>query len=158
MKLIFLRHASRDPHPLHESGLNRVGQQQAADLAAWFSQPANELKPTLLLSSPRKRAQETLKPSAAKLLLEVETRVELDERQDQETGTQFTKRVQTAIENIRLFAQANDVVVICTHFDWLETAMSLMPDSDHDAEILSGFATCEKRVFEWRDGEWVYVR
>jgi len=119
MKFFLLRHASRDSaFGLSDNGLNEVGHQEALFLKTFFNFPdLPPLEERLLLSSPKRRARETLTPLSQEWNLPVEVDLLLDEMSPSEDFGAFLKR----IKDFRLALSAREVslAIACTHNDWI---------------------------------------
>lgn len=158
MKLILLRHGNRDLSMSSDGGLNQIGKELAAGLHGRLAPNGNLPVPTQLIASPKKRAQETLTPLSQSLELPLQTEKALDERQNAETSTEFRARVRKYIELLPNKYKPNDVVYLCTHADWLEDAMAVIPSDIPPLIAESGFACGEMRSFEIKDGLWVFLK
>jgi broad specificity phosphatase PhoE len=174
MTVTFIRHAARSSHQSlakptpHLSGviddpsLNDLGHRQAQVLAEFSVDGAKIPRPTHLYSSPRKRAQETLAPTSAALNLKIKIDPRLDECRSSENATEFRQRIVSLINEFA--AQAADPkmkfgeIYVCSHFDWLETVLPLLPSDLKDSEITAGWGHCEFRVFEISDGLWKFLK
>jgi phosphohistidine phosphatase SixA len=76
-------------------------------------------KPDLLISSPRKRAHQTLQPLHETFQVPLHIHPGLDERNSPETGKDFENRVKLFLET-DLLTQNAACLYLCTHLDWLE--------------------------------------
>ncbi|HWU44260.1 MAG TPA: hypothetical protein VN132_12505, partial [Bdellovibrio sp.] len=90
--------------------------------------------PTQLWVSPRKRTHSTFRPLAEHLRLPLLGQEGLLEQMGNETLSDFRKRVRRLLENAA--TSADEVVFICSHYDWVVEALAVMPsDTDFsDAE------------------------
>src|ERR1700733_8478059 len=114
MQVILLRHATRNTHELGDPPLNVVGLAQAQALIDQLPVP------TLILSSPKRRARETLAPLSRFLDLPIVVDERINERQREESQKVFETRVQDLLAS--LSAREKKCILICSHLDWLETA------------------------------------
>lgn len=158
MKITLLRHGNRDLTMSSDGGLNRAGNDLAAGLPSKIEPNGNLPKPTQLISSPKKRAQETLLPMSKALELPLLTEEDLDERRTNESSVEFRSRVKNYLELLPNKYKSSDVVCLCTHSDWLDDAMIVLPSDIPQPIAESGFACGEYRSFEFKDGLWVYLR
>jgi phosphohistidine phosphatase SixA len=176
MKLILLRHATRASYDLGDSPLNQIGQIQAEDLANRISPQGSLPSPTLLLSSPKRRAQETLALVSARTGVKVRIEPRLDERHRNETLAEFSERIRKLLEDVEptglaelgspngatkrklaheaASAEREPCVWVCSHLDWLESALALLASDLSENEIFESWATAEFRVFKYQDGLW----
>ncbi len=158
MKIILLRHGNRDLSMSSDGGLNQIGK----DLATGFHarlQPNGELPiPTCLLASPKKRAQETLLPLSKALSIQLKTDKGLDERQNDETSAAFRARVKKYFEALPTQYKPTDVLYLCTHADWLEDAMIVLPSDIPTFVAESGFACGEYRIFQFNGEIWKFAK
>lgn len=122
MFVFFFRHGDRLAG--NDSLLSPIGQKQATGLPAFLSE-SKIIIPAELWVSPKKRARQTFEILASEKNLRCEVVNELDERSSKETAIQFRKRVQAVIDRI---PSVDRDLFICSHFDWLEEAMVLIPD------------------------------
>jgi phosphohistidine phosphatase SixA len=145
MKICLLRHGSRDLTSSSDNGLNQAGIEMAKSLPSKLIPQGEFPVPTLLRSSPKRRARETLGPLSEKLHKPLKVDSGLDERQNAETSVQFRTRVRNYLEQLRKQCSSADVAYLCTHADWLEEAIIILsPESIADG----GFACGELRIFE----------
>lgn len=161
MKLVFLRHATRSPQSPGDASLNVLGKVQAENLTRLLKPQGPLPPPTQLLASPKRRAQETLTPLSLLTQIPLLKEDVLDERKHGETLTSFESRVKGFLQNLNILAdstpETSPCLYICSHLDWLETAMVLL-DSDLNGHDLSfSWATCEFRVFRRHDGIWSLI-
>ncbi len=122
MFVFFFRHGDRlsgkDP------SLSEMGQLQASRLPAFLEK--NEIPiPQVLWVSPRKRSQQTFAVLAREKNLPCEIIKDLDERLPGESSAVFRARVQGVINRI---PKVRKNIFLCSHFDWLEEAMSCIFD------------------------------
>jgi broad specificity phosphatase PhoE len=154
MHVILLRHATRSPlHPA-DGGLSEAGRRQAADLVDRLNPSGPLLHPTVLIASPKRRAQETLAPLSSYCGIQINLNENVDERRDAETGLQFQARVRAWVKETVSKYGTNDVLFVCSHLDWLEEVLRVAPSNLTALEIERPFAPCEARAFEIRDGIW----
>ncbi|PWU16102.1 MAG: hypothetical protein C5B49_10940 [Bdellovibrio sp.] len=157
MHIAFFRHAERGPSESSQSALSKSGLRQAKNLVQWVAekpmtrtQPARLTKPERLWTSPKRRTQETFQPLAQALGLRLETRSELDERGDS-TILHFQRRILAALEEL---AETNATVFVCSHLDWLEEAMTLIPDEGSLPIASLSWPPGSFVVFAIREGRW----
>lgn len=137
MTIYFFRHGDRESRRLvassvegSEPDLTPSGHRQAECLHAWVQQ-GQLPRPSQLMASPRRRAQNTLKQLSEGLSLPVKPLPELDERTDAESARDFRDRVS---EFLRQVQQQSGVLFVCSHYDWLEELLTLAP-ADEDLVV-----------------------
>jgi len=151
MKLFLLRHGDRSAG-YGDVALSSEGERQARDLAA---------TPTLqnvnvILISPKRRTLETVQPLADKLGLTPVVEAALDQRKSVETQSEFTRRVLTAMDEAAAkYPDKN--VLMCTHSDWLQTAILHMPSMATDNALHCFFSCADFRIVASKDGMWEVV-
>lgn len=158
MKIILLRHGNRDLSMTSDGGLNQIGKDLALSLHSRLQPNGDLFMPTHLIASPKKRAQETLTPLSKSLNFPLKTDKGLDERQLNETSTEFRVRVKKYLEILPTQFKMSDVVYLCTHADWLEDAMIAMPSDMPTMVAESGFACGEHRAFEFNGEIWKFLK
>lgn len=106
--------------------------------------------PTALWVSPKKRAQSTFRPLAQHFDLPLQIKEPLLEQTADETLQGFRERIEVflnAILNLQTF-QPNDVLYICTHYDWMVESMPLIPCSqDLTMSEFSHWSPCQYVAF-----------
>jgi broad specificity phosphatase PhoE len=156
MHVILLRHATRNTHELGDPPLNVTGQAQAQELVESLNTKARIPRPSLILSSPKKRARETLAPVAKSLGISVVIDERLDERHQNESQKVFEARVHDLLASLK--SRGTSCILLCSHFDWLETAfvslINLIDTSPESSATSFGWATAEFKIFEFHDGKW----
>lgn len=126
MKLIVFRHAERQRTFEDDPKLNIRGEAQAqAILKAVETQQLPT--PTRILCSPKKRALMTLRPTADRLGLSMDHSPFLDERQNHESSAQFRERISDFFDDISQSNSDTENLFICSHLDWLEDMMNIIP-------------------------------
>ena len=148
MTIILLRHGTRN-YGIGDSPLNFEGMEEAVALAAedHFSSV------TQIYCSPKKRAQMTIQPLAEKLNLKIETFPQLDQQLSSESREDFLKRVTHSLSSITGNLPSDAVCILCSHSDWLSTAVELMPTQDGESQSLI-FHCANYKTFSVKDGLW----
>jgi phosphohistidine phosphatase SixA len=157
MKVVLIRHATRAAQGLGDCPLNAVGKSQAENLATQWVSPLGPLPPpTRLIASPKKRAQETLKPLSLGARVDLETDPRLDERHQNETATEFETRVKSVIGDLSgPDTQAREsCIYLCSHLDWIEAFLIHVPAGLSEQEAYAGWSAAEFRVFRIDNGFW----
>lgn len=157
MKVVLLRHATRSLREMEDPGLTADGHAQANGLARRVIDTSDLPKPKRLIASPKRRAIETLRPLhfLADVPLHVDGR--LDERQPHESGHTFEGRILEVINDLSDMEESyaeDDAVYLCSHLDWLEAILPLLPSDLSDFEIQASWSTCQYRIFTVKEGIW----
>lgn len=140
--LVLIRHAERAlTFQSATDGLSERGREQSRWLAEQVGE--NLVRPTRLVASPRIRTHQTMAPIAEKtnLLIEIEDLV--NERESNETRQVFEDRVRSFLTG----TPTNQITFVCTHSDWLDSAMLQMQSDVSDETLFHPWAVAEARVF-----------
>lgn len=141
MKIYLFRHAQKAIDFSGDPDLTSEGHAQASKLLDKVLK--NELpRPTELWVSPKKRTHSTFQPLSQHFGIPFTIQEALLEQQSDENLNEFRKR----IENI--FAKASEkkdaVVYLCTHYDWVIEAMSVIPcDTDLSTSEFMHWGPCQ---------------
>jgi broad specificity phosphatase PhoE len=155
MKFVLFRHAQKGITPFEDPELSLKGFEQSGglvDLIKNKSLPA----PTFLFISPRRRTSQTFYPISKHYSLTPQVSDLLDQRKNEESSLQFRQRVQTFLKELEL-RNSEDTVFACTHYDWLEEAMSLIHcDRDLSTFEFSHWAPTQYVIFEIENNFWKF--
>lgn len=155
MKVYLFRHGQKDSLPFEDPDLTGFGHQQANKLAELIGN-GTLLKGTQFLASPRKRAQSTLQPAATLCQSEIQIVSDLDQRTSFENSDVFRARIQQLLHSLENKYAANDVIYLCSHHDWIEESLSVIPsDSDLLDPRYWSWRPAQYMHFEVTDGLWV---
>lgn len=128
MKVYIFRHAQKDVDFTGDPDLTSSGHEQAEKLLNKVIK--NELPtPTLLWSSPKKRTFSTFAPLANHLNIKIHAHADLHEQLRGENLNQFRQRIGKVLDAAS--EQKNQIIFICTHYDWLAEMVSVV-NSDLD--------------------------
>ena len=131
MKIYFFRHAQKAMDFSSDPGLTAEGHAQAQKITEKVFK--KELpKPTLLWTSPKKRACSTFQPLAKELGLPLHLEEALLEQRSDESLSDFTKRIRNLCN--KASAKSGEVLFICSHYDWVLEAMQVIPCIDNASE------------------------
>lgn len=145
MLVVLLRHAHR--LGMGDTGLSGQGQQQSQDLATLLDR--GEIpKPTRILTSPKRRARETIEPLASVAKLPIKSEAALDERIDGETPSRFQIRVSDFWDHLSHLKET-EVVYLCSHLDWLEASGSVVPNLANMA-----YENARPILISFNEGKW----
>lgn len=149
MTLILLRHGDRSPG-FSDVPLSQKGHVQAQTLARH-----PDLKNIRrILCSPKLRAQQTVQPLSQELGLTIETSFELDQMKQIESSPDFATRVQRFLESLP--KNEDTTVLICSHSDWLQTAVSHLGEAEKF--MAHAFFSCaEYKKFKYAGGAWTVL-
>ena len=151
-QVVIFRHATRSMTADDDPSLNSVGLLQAKRLVELIEPRGPLPLPTALWTSPKLRARQTFLPLGESCSLEPIVDPLLDERQSFETREDLQNRIRETIGKVE--ASAGGCLYLCSHFDWLEEAMILLPSEMSDFELALSFAPAEYRIFEIKNGLW----
>ncbi|MBC7740891.1 MAG: histidine phosphatase family protein [Bdellovibrionaceae bacterium] len=160
MKFVLVRHAQKGITPFEDPELNPEGFHQARVLNALVKQ--NELPaPTHAWASPKIRTTQTLKSMCEEQKVEVQINELLDLRLNNESVGDFHHRIQKFLDAFEKQSAKtiNQTHYICTHYDWIEEAMSLIKcDKDLKSFEFSHWSPAQFVIFEILDGTWTLIR
>ncbi len=148
MKLILLRHATRDLGFKADSSLNLAGQIMAQNLVEKIGHILPV--PNFLFTSPKKRAQETLIPMAQSLRLPLQIETRLDERHNAEDAHTFYAQIKSYLHGLPTEFADDAVVLLCSHSDWLEEAAFCLSRG----RGRGNFACAESRIYNFDGRIW----
>lgn len=148
MQFILFRHAHKGIFPYEDPELSNQGFEQAVrlnELAKNKALPA----PTQIWISPKKRTSQTLYPIAKEFAISPVVKAELDQRSNEESSISFRKRVHSLLNLVSEKYSNNEVIYACTHYDWIEEAMTLINcDKDLGTFEFSNWAPSQFLIFE----------
>jgi broad specificity phosphatase PhoE len=126
MRLVLFRHGHKQFSMDNDPSLSDRGYIQATHLLDLVEKKQLPL-PTQCWFSEKKRTFETL--SALDQIPNIQwlKKSHLNERTPKEDTSQFQSRISSALKEFTKSATPNEVLFICTHYDWIEDAMSLIP-------------------------------
>lgn len=151
MRWLLIRHAEKNIEISGNPGLSPRGFEQAEQLALALHQD-EKLRPDRLLSSPKRRAQETLQAISRQLHLEVQVIESLDERPSGESFAQFRERLRRFLDELSERTRPDETVALCSHLDWLEEARSLLECADDlTAPRFDHWGTAQTLILERTD-------
>lgn len=146
MKIYLFRHAQKAMDFSGDPDLTIEGHAQASKVLDKVIK--NELPtPTHLWVSPKRRTFSTFKPLSQHLNIPVEVYENLLEQKGEESLADFRLRIEKT-----LAISANNpqqVLFICTHYDWVAEAMSVIPcDTDLSGADFAHWNPCQHIGFE----------
>lgn len=124
--IVFIRHGHRDTEDRRlDNGLTEKGQKQAKRLAQFYSKRFQKMNfeesDLMLLTSPKKRCIETLKPIEQACGFSLSQSEELIEAQGGETFEDLSDRVSRFVEWWKV--EGPPLTIVCSHGDWLPIAV-----------------------------------
>ncbi|MCC7441095.1 MAG: histidine phosphatase family protein [Bdellovibrionales bacterium] len=142
--LVLVRHAHRDTADVNQdNGLSSKGRDQAERLMDTFRKRFPDARNVALLSSPKKRCQETFNSIARGSASKVSVDPRLDEGASAESNQMFESRVQAFLDWWR--HEGPETLIACSHGDWIPVALFLLTGAR--AEIHKA-AWCEIQLVE----------
>lgn len=156
MLVVLFRHGHKEFAMDENPSLSPKGFEQAQNLAGLIVNGTLE-KPTHCWYSEKKRTQQTLEKSFPGAL--TFERVELNHREGDEDQKKMRARIQKFLNDLAHRTQAREVHFICTHYDWIEEAMTLIDcDLDLTSYEFSSWAPGQFLVFDLEDGLFTFVK
>lgn len=133
-EIVLFRHAKKATNSA-DPDLSQEGLKQAQSLVAIVKKNSLPL-PQQLLSSPRRRAQQTLMQLQEEFQIPLVLEPALDERSPHETRMAFKSRINHFLFK-DLPSKSKECVFLCTHLDWFEIFAEISPlDIDITSDIL----------------------
>lgn len=154
MKLYLFRHGEK-ASPFHPNPpLSEFGMQQAMALSEKVQ--IKELpRPQYIWASPRLRSQQSFQALSDSTGVRMEVRADLDERQMSETHLEFRERITSFLRHAEI---QNGVIFACSHADWLEAVLALIPcDTDLDREIHSHWSPLQYVALQLNNGIFEFI-
>lgn len=153
MQFLLFRHADKEKSYADDPPLSSRGARQALGLKDLVLK-RQLVAPTLLMSSPKTRAQQTFLPLAEALGLRLQLSTDLLERQSHESSTQFIQRVKSTLSKLE---KMTGVVFAVTHYDWIEDFLALVPsDINLNEGQYHSWPPGQFMDFEVKDGIWIF--
>lgn len=157
MKLVLFRHAQKGIMPFDDPELSPQGFQQSLQLTNLIKN-ATLPQPTQLLVSPKRRTSQTFYPTSKEFSLSLKINPDLDQRNNEESSSQFRQRVQDFLNAIE-DSPTQEIVFVCTHFDWIEEAMTMIEcDKNLNSFEFSHWSPTQFLVFEIEKSIWKVLR
>lgn len=158
MRFVLFRHAHKGILPFEDPELSSSGFEQAARILS-LVQENTLMQPTQLLASPKRRTSQTFYPMSKYFNLKIEIQEELDQQNQLENNTEFRNRVQKFLQLIQNQQSKNLTIFACTHFDWIEEAMSLISsDKDLNSFVFSNWSPAQYVEFEIHENLWKFIQ
>lgn len=161
MIFILLRHGHKSMEPPDNPNLSAKGHEQARQLLKMVQEKSLPA-PTVCLYSDKIRTKETLAALIETYKPKHEIRTELNLRESNDTAQVFRARVQKLV-NLYTYLAAqpenkNQVVYACTHYDWVEEAMTVIDcDRNLNSYEFAGWSPAQYIEFHiGDDGIWHY--
>lgn len=129
MKWLIVRHAEKASDPGGNPGLNTRGLEQAEQLAKALRHGTCP-RPALICASPKRRAQETVRPLSQTTSVSITIEDGLDERNNDESFLQFRERLKRFLDEMEKRTKDGDDVVMCSHLDWVEELRTVLPSME----------------------------
>ncbi len=143
MRFILFRHGEKESSSSPDPGLSYRGLRQAQILEELVMEEKMP-KPSLILSSPKIRAQQTVLPLSMRLQLPLRISEDLLERQFSESAVNFRLRVQSFIQSLE---KQNGVIYAVAHFDWIEEFLDFFGKTDETFN--------KNQYHSWRQGQFM---
>lgn len=162
MRVVLFRHGHKDFNPFEDPFLSPRGFEQASRLA---EEVANHKipTPTHCWYSPKIRTFQTFEKVISLTKCKNEKILDLNVRSHEENSTQFRSRVQRFLNILDTKSTSaehqNEVHYICTHYDWIEEAMTIIQcDKNLYSFEYASWAPAQFLVFEIHDQTWHLIQ
>ncbi len=157
MKFVLFRHAHKGIMPFEDPELSSKGLEQSVRIPELIKNKTLP-KPDQLWISPKKRTSQSFYPCSKEFSITMKVQPDLDQRLSEESGLEFRKRVQSLINEISSQHQTNTTVFACTHYDWIEEAMTLIScDRDLTSFEFSHWAPTQFIAFDVQNDVWKFL-
>lgn len=160
MIFVLLRHGHKSMDPPENPSLSAKGHEQSRKLLDMVKSKVIPA-PTVCLFTDMVRTKQTLHDLIENYKPKSEYKADLNMRDHTETAQQFRARVQKLI-NLYTFQASqpenkNQVVYACTHYDWVEEAMTVIDcDKNLDSYEFAGWAPAQYLEFKiTEEGQWL---
>lgn len=163
MKVVIFRHATRSPSSLGDPSLNEEGKKQAQLIASSVFPSGSLPLPTQIISSPKRRAMETFLPLSYSAHLPLTVNQGLDERGHHESLKTFTLRIKHFLSQLETLDQSSlpssppSCIYVCSHLDWIEEFLMLIPSDLSDTELSSPWSPATFKSFKIVDSIWSLI-
>lgn len=148
MKFVLFRHAHKGIAPYDDPELSIQGFEQAS-LILDLVKTAKIPQPTHLFVSPKRRTSQTFYPISKEFILHTQILSDLDQQSAKENNGEFKKRIMNFLTFLAELETPEMVIYACTHFDWIEEAMTLInSDKDLNSFEFSHWSPAQHLVFE----------
>lgn len=160
MKVVLFRHAQKGVIPYDDPTLTEDGFRQGEAISQLVQKkilPA----PTQAWASPKVRTSQTLQAACESAKIQLQKTELLDLRQPSESTDEFRKRILNLISMLDQISQdsKNEVYFLCTHYDWIEEAMTLINcDKDLNSFEFSHWSPAQFILFEVQDSLWTFLK
>lgn len=148
MHVYLFRHGQKGSTPYSDPDLTELGHLQARTLAEKIRDHAF-IAGTHFVASPRLRAQSTLRVAALQCQSPVRVDTGLDQRESYESAVDFRTRISDFIQALPKMFDESAVVYLCTHHDWIEEALSLIPA---DTDLL------DTKYWSWNPAQYAFFK
>lgn len=160
MIFVLLRHGHKSMDPPENPSLSAKGHEQSRKLLDMVKSKVIPA-PTVCLFTDMVRTKQTLHDLIENYKPKSEYKADLNMRDHTETAQQFRARVQKLI-NLYTFQASqpenkNQVVYACTHYDWVEEAMTVIDcDKNLNSYEFAGWAPAQYLEFKiTEEGQWL---
>ena len=151
MIIILFRHGHKAFSINSDPELSPKGFDQAQHLTRLISDGKIPLA-THAWVSEKKRTFQTLEKAIDQLKLSTYRKSDLNYRESDENTAQFKYRIQKFLRELGLRAKENEIHYICTHYDWIEEALTLIEcDQDLNSYEFANWSPGQYMVFDLVD-------
>jgi phosphohistidine phosphatase SixA len=156
MKIYIFRHAQKAMDFSGDPDLTTDGHNQASTLLDLVLKK-EIAQPTQLWVSPRKRTHSTFRPLSEQFKLPLTNQEDLLEQHGDESLQIFRRRISNTLE--KASEAKNEVIFMCSHYDWVIEAMTLIPsETDLTEDRFQHWTPCQCVGFEVQsDGMYKFI-
>lgn len=157
MRFVLFRHAQKGIMPFEDPELSPNGFMQADHLLKLVHSDKIP-KPEALLVSPKRRTSQTFYKISKEYNLPCQVRPDLNQRESDETSQQFKDRIQNFLNSL-VTNTSQTTVFACTHYDWIEEAMTLIHcDRDLNSFEFMHWSPTQYIEFEIQNTIWKFIQ
>lgn len=157
MKIVLFRHAQKGIMPFEDPELTQEGFRQAEMIYSLVQRKCLP-EPTHAWVSPKIRTSQTLQPVCENFKIKIRKTELLNMCTQNESSADFRKRISNFLNQFETIA-AQETHFLCTHYDWIEEAMTLINcDKDLNSFEFSHWAPTQYIVFEIASSIWKFVK
>ncbi len=151
MIILLFRHGHKAFSIDNDPALSPKGSEQAQHLTRLISDGKIPLA-THAWVSEKKRTFQTLEKAIDKHKLITYKKSDLNYRETLENTAQFKYRIQKFLRELGLRAKENEIHYVCTHYDWIEEALTLIEcDKDLNTYEFANWSPGQFMVFDLVD-------
>ncbi|MFZ3231566.1 MAG: histidine phosphatase family protein [Pseudobdellovibrio sp.] len=162
MNIVLFRHGQKGLIPFEDPHLTEDGFKQSEAIALMVLN-GKLPKPSKLWASEKIRTSQTFQALSKKFEILANIKPELNLRSDLETQKAFRERAESLINYLSNLASTtaseNESIYLCSHYDWIEEAMLLIPsDTDLTSSQFSHWGPAQFIHFNAKNNIWHFIK